>query len=282
MTVTTLGWLLPAPRLICAPAVLGRDAPALADGRAGVPIGAQRGHRQCGQATLEFVVLALAFVPLFLVAPVLGKYIDLMQAAEQASRYVAFEGTVRNSSSHWKRDTELAVEVRRRFFSNADAPVKTNDVAGDFPAHRNPIWSDAAGNPLLKSFDDAVSVQTHVAAKNALAGAGYSASLGLSSANLYSASVTLAPAKPALVVPLDGIHLRTTRKTVLLADSWTARSVGSIRNRIEGSASIYPIGAAAGLINLVGKVPRLVFDPALEVGEFDWDVVPCDRLVGGC
>jgi hypothetical protein len=26
----------------------------------------------------------------------------------------------------------------------------------------------------------------------------------------------------------------------------------------------------------------VVFDPALKVSEFEWDIVPCDRLVGGC
>lgn len=111
-----------------------------------------------GQATVEFVVAALVLVPLFIAIPLLGKYADLFQATEAASRYVAFEGMARNSSSSWKSDAELSLEVRRRFFSNSDAPVKTGDAAGDFTANRNPMWSDNAGRPLLAKFEDDVKV----------------------------------------------------------------------------------------------------------------------------
>src|SRR5438045_2219743 len=98
--------------------------------------------RQRGQATTEFAVLALALVPIFIAIPLIGKYIDVNQAAEQASRYVAFEAAARNTSSSWKTDAEIAVELRRRFFRHSDARVTTNDVAGDFAAHRNPVWTD--------------------------------------------------------------------------------------------------------------------------------------------
>ena len=45
---------------------------------------------------------------------------------------------------------------------------------------------------------------------------------------------------------------------------------------------MYPIGPAQALVNALGTLPTLIFDPALVVGEFDWDIVPCDRLIGGC
>ena len=86
-------------------------------------------ERQAGQATTEFVVLCLALVPIALIVPLLGKYIDLMHATEAASRYVAFEGTVHHSSTGWKGDAVLSEEVRRRFsasrnrrFSAATSP----------------------------------------------------------------------------------------------------------------------------------------------------------------
>lgn len=239
-------------------------------------------RRQTGQSTVEFAVLALVLVPLFLLVPLIGRYIDMMQTAEKASRYVAFEGAARNSSNSWKSDAELAAEVRRRFFSNSDAPVKTNDVAGDFAAHRNPIWSDAAGNPLLEKFGNDVGVRTQVSGMNAIATAIFADPLGLSRDNLYAANVTVKPVDVKSLPPFDKIGLSITRRTVLLADAWTARSAGSVRSKIEGSAWMYPIGEFSWLVDGVGKVPPLVKDPELEVGNFDWDVVPCDRLIGGC
>jgi Flp pilus assembly protein TadG len=240
-------------------------------------------QRQGGQSTVEFAVLALALVPLFLVVALLGKYIDLYQTAEAASRYLAFEGAARNSSNSWKTDAELGVEVRRRFFSNSDASVKTGDAAGDFAAHRNPIWSDASGKPLIDKFEDKVSVATQVNARNAIAAASvYAGQLNLSIDNQYTASVTVKPNDVAGLKPFDTIGLELSRKTVLLTDAWTARDPATIRARIEGSALMYPISAVKALIDPVGQVPTLLFDPALRVGNFDWDVVPCDRLIGGC
>jgi hypothetical protein len=69
---------------------------------------------------------------------------------------------------------------------------------------------------------------------------------------------------------------------VLLADPWTARDAAGVRDRIESAPLMYPIIAVRGLIDIAGQLPPTVFDPALRVGEFDWDVVPCDRLIGGC
>lgn len=240
------------------------------------------GSAQRGQSTVEFVVLGLVLVPLFLAIPLIGKYLDLIQTSEEASRYLAFEGMAKNSSSAWKSDADLALEVRRRFFSNSDAPVKTNDAAGDFAAHRNPIWSDAAGNPLIDKFEDQVGVQTQVASKNAIASALFAGELGLSKDNLYTASVTVKPVNVKNFAPFDDINLSISRKTVLLADAWTARDSAAVRSKIEHATGMVPLQMAHTLLDAVGTVPTLIFDPALKIGEFDWDVVPCDRLVGGC
>lgn len=237
---------------------------------------------QRGQATTEFAVLALVLVPLFIAVPLIGKYIDMMQAAEQASRYVAFEAAARNSSSSWKTDTELAIEVRRRFFSTANAPVKTGDVVGEFPAFRNPVWSDHSGKPLLDNFNTSVLVKGDVAGLNAIASAIYRSPLDLSNDNLYTGTVALKFSNIAGFAPFDTIDLATSRKTVLLADAWTGRTPATIRDKIEDSVTMYPIGAIKGIIDVFGLLPTVVFDPAMKVGAFDWDIVPCDRLVGGC
>jgi hypothetical protein len=234
---------------------------------------------QRGQSTVEFVVAALALLQLFIAVPLLGKYLDLFQTTETASRYVAFEGMHRHSANGWKTDAELGLEVRRRFFSNSDAPIKTGDAAGDFAAHRNPLWTDHRGQPLIAKFQDDVSVATTVSGKNAIAAATlFGGPLGLSQDNWYSAAVSVQMAETPLVPALG-----TTRRTVLLADAWTARNNAQIRQRIEdGGLPVYPIGKAKALVDLIGLIPSAVNDPALKVGDHDWDIVPCDRLKGGC
>jgi hypothetical protein len=238
---------------------------------------------QGGQATTEFAVLALALVPIFILVPLIGKYIDMNQTAEQASRYLAFEASARNTRSTWKTDDELATEVRRRFFSNSDAPVKTGDAAGNFSAHRNPVWSDHTGKPLLQNFEDDVGVAGAKESYNAIASTAlYRGELGLSDDNLYTGNVTVKIADVANLQTFDKIGLSTSRKTVLLADAWTARDNASIRGKIEDSFAMYPMGPLKGIIDIVGTLPTLVYDPALKVSDFDWDIVPCDRLVEGC
>ncbi len=239
--------------------------------------------RQQGQATVEFIVIALVMVPLLICTLLMGKYLDLMNATEQASRYVAFEGTTRNSSNSWKTDAELAAEVRRRFFSNSTSPVKTGDTAGDFTAHRNPIWTDHTGRPFLENFAQSVGVQTNVDSRNAIAAARPLAnSLNLPSQNWYTGAVTVRPGNIPEFRPFDALNMSVTRRTVLLADAWTARDAADVRSRIEGSTPLYPARLLQPLIDTLGTLPTLVFDPALRLGNFDWDVVPCDRLIGGC
>jgi hypothetical protein len=238
---------------------------------------------QRGQSTVEFVVLALVLTPLFIAVPLVGKYIDLMNATESASRYVAFEAMARNSASSWKTDAELAAEVRRRFFSNSDAPIKTGDVAGDFAAHRNPMWTDHTGRPFMSRFADDVGVQTQVDSRNALAAAVLADPLGLSERNWYTASVTVRTAAIPEFAPFDAAGLTISRRTVLLADAWTARDAAQVRSRIEeGAPYTYPPRAMREAFDIIGTIPATIYDPRMRMGDHDWDVVPCDRLIGGC
>ncbi len=234
---------------------------------------------QQGQSTIEFVVAALVLVPLFIAVPLLGKYIDLHQTIEVASRYVAFEGMARNSSSRWKGDAALNQEVRRRFFSNSGAPIKTGDTAGDFTSHRNPVWSDHTGKPLIARFDGDVSVSATASNKEPLANATtFGRRLGLSHDNWHQGNVTVHIAATSTLPAWTA-----TRRTALLVDAWTARNPAQIRERIQdGGASLYPVGAIKAFADLIGRIPTAVNDPALKIADHDWDIVPCDRLRPGC
>ncbi|HET9643641.1 MAG TPA: hypothetical protein VFP68_09865, partial [Burkholderiaceae bacterium] len=178
------------------------------------PVHGNNRQVQRGQALTEFLVVALVLVPLLIAVPLVGKYIDLMQTAEQASRYVAFEGMNRNTSGSWKTDDELAAEVRRRFFSRSDAPIKTGDTAGDFSADRNPLWTDHAGRPLLDRFNEQVTVSTGTADQSGIRdGSTYVPALDLPTANLYSGTVTVRPSNVPGFAPFDAFDLSITRRT---------------------------------------------------------------------
>lgn len=244
---------------------------------------------QRGQSTVEFVTLSLVLVPLLLIVPLIGKYMDLAQTSAVASRYVAFEGSVRHSSSAdgWKTDAELAMEVRRRFFSNSDAPIKTGDAAGDFNAHRNALWFDHRGASLLPEFDKNVGVSTTVQSLSHPLGAVYAEKLGLSHRNLYTGQVNVGIADIAGVVPFDGIELSVSRSTTLLADSWAAADPAVVRSRIKSGPSdplgpfpYQPLELAAlpiaPLIVLFEQFPGGT--PPPDIGSFSPDRVPSDRL----
>jgi hypothetical protein len=241
-------------------------------------------HVQSGQATTEFVVLCLALVPLMLIVPLLGKYIDMMHTAEAASRYVAFEGAVHHSSTGWKSDATLAEEVRKRFFSRSGAEIRSGDVVSNTDENRHPLWRDHAGRPLLEDFG------TQVAVSTARAGFNFHGptrpvwrnGLDLPEDNLSTGTVTLRPRNVPGLAPFDAINLQITRRTAMLADPWAAGSIAQVRDRIQDGATVYPMGQLDEVVRLIGKLPELLADEPLRPGLPDWDRVPCDRLEGGC
>jgi hypothetical protein len=214
--------------------------------------------RAGGQALTEFIVMALVLVPLFLLIPMVAKYQEMAHATQMASRYVAFEAATRNSSTPggFKPETQLKDEVARRFFSNADAAIKTNDVAGDFAANRKPFWVDQKGDPLLKSFGSDIAVSfgesngshhtdAYIGADD---GKPFEKSLinvrkelGLDAPGLYRGNVSITVAN----LPYDSdsyartyetfksIGLTMTRSTTILVDAWPAKNADQVDQRIS-------------------------------------------------
>lgn len=263
--------------------------------------------RSDGQALTEFLVVALALVPLFLLMPLIAKYQDIAHQTQMASRYVAFDAAARNGwQNSWKDPAQLAGEVRRRFFSNPDAPIKTNDTAGNFDAHRNLFWRGPANEPLIADFDSDVAISFGENASASQA-AGFKASrdgdpfnklggmaaetniagqLNLTAAGIFTGnvSVTLAntPAFLKSYQPFDKINLAITLHTSVAVNGWDADTPHTIIDRIDSkflvpSTLLRPLGpVAGGLVTVfeVGQVPG----PRLGQLEFWQDVVPSDRL----
>lgn len=263
--------------------------------------------RQRGQALTEFLVACLALVPLFLLMPMIGKYQDVSHSALMASRYVAFEATNRHPGvNSWKAEDQLALEVRRRFFSSSYAPIKTGDVAGNFAGHRNLAWTDGFGNPLITQIDRDVTVSFGPGRGASHANAISSASdgnpfsglglwgfdrFGLSRQGIYTANVSVAlanlPAGLRFIQPFDDINLVITRSSSLIVDPWSARDPGAVQSRLDAT-SLHP-GRAMRIMEPVVDVAVQVLEgtplglgnirgPGLGRLDYWQDVVPADRL----
>ena len=242
---------------------------------------------QRGQSTVEFVVLSLVMVPLLLIVPLLGKYMDIAQTTAVASRYTAFEGTVRHSSSTdgWKSDAELAQEVRRRFFSNSDAPIKTNDTAGNFNAHRNTLWFDHHGTPLLADFVKNVGVQTKKDTLSQPFGA-LASSFKLPQDNLYTGQVTANIDDISNLKPFDAIGLSVVRHTTVLVDPWAASGPAQVTAKIQGAGLLFPyqlLEVIAAPLGILMSNPLMAIlgteNTPPEVGRVNPDQVPADRVL---
>lgn len=244
-----------------------------------------RWSRVGGQSTVEFIVLALVLIPLLLTVPLIGKYMDLAQTTTSASRYVAFEGMVHHGSSlhPWKSDAALAVEVRRRFFSNNDAPIKRDDVAGDFNAHRNPLWFDHRGDALLPSFASNVSASSQRESLELPFGAAYASGMGLSRTNLHTGIARVTVADVEGLAPFDTLGLAMQRSTTVLVDPWSASGPNAVRSAVRNDGwnplGHFPYRPLEALVTPIEPfVAVLEGASAPEIGRVDPDFVPPDRI----
>jgi hypothetical protein len=229
-----------------------RHVPCFAPGRQRLL--ARRAQR--GVALTEMVVVCLALVPLFLLVPVVAKYQDLAYATQMASRYVAFDAIASNEGmSAWKPVDQLEAEVRRRFYSNSDAPIKTGDVAGEFSAHHNPFHTDQLGNSLIEKWGDVrVTFGPKLGPSHAdafttaddnkpfttLGAYDVSGEMGLKN-GIYTANVSVKLAD--LPVPpgsfantyetFKKIGITMTRHTSVVVDTWTASGPAQVESRID-------------------------------------------------
>lgn len=240
-----------------------------------------------GQALTEFLVIAVALLPLFLLIPVIAKYQDIAHATQLASRYAAFDSLVRNDSQNSAKPLEqLQDEVRRRFFSNAEAPIKTNDVAGDFKAHQNMFWRTPDDKPLIARFSDITLTRSTQSSHDGTLKAGkpgpfqYSfGGTGIGSA-LVQVQLANLPAGVVFYEPFDRIDLRMQRGTSVLADGWTGKDPGDVQNRF---ASLVPATKMLPPLSSIIDLTMVAVEPGVKppkLGQLDFwsDMVPEDRL----
>ena len=100
----------------------------------------------------ETLVAFVVLVPIFMLAPYLGKYLDVKHKTEDSARYALWERTVFSdpgagwdASENQKSDGRLRTEIRARFLEEPRAPI----AAQASNAERNPLWEDHSGGDLV-------------------------------------------------------------------------------------------------------------------------------------
>ena len=126
-------------------------------------------RNQSGQAMTEMVVTSsMILIPLFLLIPLLGKYIDINHSTIQAARYEAWEYSVWYRSSNntptgvenekgrqvqlpIKRFQDIEHEAKQRFFTKQKTQIKRN-VRRVFPSRGQERKNYCKFSTALKSF----------------------------------------------------------------------------------------------------------------------------------
>lgn len=271
--------------------------------------------RSTGQAMVEFLITAtLVLVPLFLIVPILGKYMDLKSTTIQAARYAAWERTVWFGGTNWesgaKDDPTIQREIQRRFFMDtATVKLQSNDGGGTGTTGApKPLWKDRAGYPLLLPYNanvgqarDLTNVDTPglindvldpvVSAISAVGGI-LGTAFVLDMDSLYVSNVNV---QTALTPPIKQV-LHTTgdtgavtplfsEKNVLIANGWSANGATHVKKQTGGltPTSFLQNPPVSDVLTVIQYLAYL-FAPELNPnhlklgGEIKPDVVPDDRL----
>lgn len=236
--------------------------------------------QQGGQALLEFLVIAAALVPLFLMLPMIAKYQDIAHSTLMASRYAAFDDMVRNAAQNKQKPLEqLQDEVRRRFFSHSAVPVKTHDVTSNFKSDANVFWQGPKDQALIADVNDVAVSRAHQQGKDGL---GFLHEFGGTGMTTTRVDVRLAnlPNDLAFYKPLDTINLVMQRSTSVVTDGWSAKNPADVDGKVaEITPNVAVLSSlSTGIDPFISVAEPGVGQPKLGRLEFWRDEVPVDRL----
>lgn len=248
---------------------------------------------QSGQAMVEFVVISMVVIGLFLGIWYIGKFHDIQATTIQAARYAAWERTVRPSSYS---DTKLQSQARARLFSwNKDAYKATDGINnGQGWNQQTSMWMDHADDKrLIKAPDDVIVRTASAALPGTAVGLALKAVNTLDAAGgadklpqggMFTSTVNVKIANLAhMEAPLDALNLTLNESSSVVADNWDAGSPKQAAARTEAftPGSMFDF-MDTGPLNLV-KVALGTIEPAFKnfhPGQICPDVVPMDRITG--
>ncbi len=234
--------------------------------------------RQAGQALIECLVAALALLPLFLLVPMVGKYLDIRHATIAASRKLAFECTVRyDDCARLDDNPSFADEIRMRFYSENSREVLSNDRPARDEIESdgaNPLWLDRRGRSLLEKYSD-----VGVRADSKTLNTGFIGSLlgfgpdkfGLAlDHGVYDArvQVKLSPklGGESFTSQLDSLALEMQSHTAILTNAWSAKGPGAKSDRCHPERDTV-VGRVSSptLCGVIKTADDAVYRPVLDV-----------------
>ena len=240
---------------------------------------------QSGQALTEFLVLSGVLVAFLILLPVIAKYQDVSHATQMASRYVAFDAAMNGGGgTSFSNAADVDAEVRRRFFGESTAPIKTRDVAGDFAAHRNANWTTPDGSPLLPKKSD---IRVGGVMSSDPAGSLFSlrSTMGLNGTGMVNAMVTTPLARMPQGIqalePLSSMDIAMERRMVMMVNPWTSSGYAATNSVVARTTQLQ-----TNLVRTMAAPAQVAvnigFDPGVrapQVGNLQrWqDLVPADR-----
>ena len=276
--------------------------------------GGQALRSSSGQALVEFLITAtLVLIPMFLIVPLLGKYMDLKATAIQAARYAAWERTVWFGHADWaagqKTDLQVQREIQRRFFSDtATVKLQSNDgnATGWGGTGPKPLWRDRAGNPMLVTYDANVTqgvvkdetpglindILDPVVSAISFVGGLLGAAFVLDMDSLYTSTVNVQTVQTRPIRQVIDRGAATgavtplfSEKNVLIANGWSANGAAQVKAQTEGltPTSFLQRSPLSDVLTVIQYL-AYVFAPELNPnhlklgGEIKPDVVPGDRL----
>lgn len=266
--------------------------------------------KQRGQALTEFIIVATMFlVPLYLLIPVLGKYLDMKAAAVQGARYVAWERTVyfggTTASESWpgndKSDTAIHNEMRQRVFGQGLGIAAGDSTAAGWGSkgYKNG-WKNRNGTGMLPSYASVAQttdqqktpgianevIRVLVKVANAVG------PFELEMKGLHVAEVGVTATTQPISFSWDSNPAKSFQpglmtfsdRNAILVNTWSANGRDHVLKQTQGLTPTGIFQTTAGQIVLttlkavIGiAMPEIWF---LELGKIEPDVVPQDRLVG--
>ena len=265
-------------------------------------------RKQAGQAMTEFSIAAtFVLIPLFLMIPLLGKFLDMKASTIQAARYAAWERTVWTNSSDWtshadsltKDDSVLKTELTKRFFSDNCQDFSELSCGGGgnkqfwkdhtgtnmsgSPAH-NEASSEGAGTDVYTGSAGIFSLYINKPIKS-LVGSDFK----LDTDSLYTSSVTFQATKTSPMARVNAglIAPQFAENSVLLANGWSANGPKFVDKQTNGLAlpsllAIEPIKtvvqAMQTVLSVLGYSELGANNLRITGNNLQPDLVPPDRL----
>ncbi len=252
---------------------------------------------QRGQSMMEMVVLCLVLVPLFLLIPILGKYIHIRQLTQQATRSAAWEATV-TPSYGMPATGKVRDQLIARHFGKADAAVSSRAPTSTQERLEAPLLNTFSNQPLLQRSDIRLNAyrnedQPGLAGKLnkllALIPGDFPPNqrgLVTASMDMNIRDLRLANGSAATYLePFDTIGLRMKGSSTVLADPWNAAGAGtstkhprSVKSQISSIVPTSHLSDATKPLQGATWLPFFGVLGDLEPGKIEPDVVPMDKL----